>query len=68
MTAAKSSEHATNNNVGDGVEHGARSRRSTAVALQLVEPFPDWLAYGRANQELVAAAPVLVSARPEELD
>jgi hypothetical protein len=47
----------------DGLEHGARSRRSTGAALQL--PLPDCLALARASQELVAAAPVVVS---EELD
>jgi hypothetical protein len=68
MAAAKSCENAQNKNADDGFEHGTRSRRTTAVRLQLMEPFPDWLAYGRASQELVAAAPVVVSAGREELD
>jgi hypothetical protein len=61
VDAAKSREHAEDY-IHDGFEHGARSRRSTAFALQWVALLPDWLAYTRACQELVAAAPVVAAA------
>jgi hypothetical protein len=58
VSAAEPGEHAERY-VGDNFDHGAKSRRSAARRAWRAEPLPDWPAYCRASQELVAEAPVL---------
>jgi hypothetical protein len=65
VDAAKSCENAESY-IDDCFEHGARSRRSPAVALSWMEPLPDWLASAGACQELAAVAPVLALSELDE--